>query len=260
MNHFVGTAAFYAEFRPGYPEEVWDLLIATAAVDGASRVLDLGCGPGTATVPLAKRSGHVTAVDLDPEMVRHGRRLAEADDITNVEWMNIPAEQVDFPDDHFQLIVSASAFHWMDRTLVATKCQSMLNGSGVLALLGNPTPLIQVRERTGVGAAIADVQDRWFGEGDQVLNTDDLERPEVILDRTGFRDVSVTYIPQVQEWSVERLLGFLRSTSSRPDQRLGDDFPRFAADIETAIRAVEPTGRWTLDNRVEVIVGRATLR
>lgn len=257
VSHFVGTASFYAEFRPGYPEGLWDSLITKAKVDERSRVLDLGCGPGTATLPLAKRAGNVTGVDLDAGMVRHGQRLAEEGGITNVEWVNVPAESVDYPDHYFQLIVSASAFHWMDRTRVATKCLSMLSEDGVLALLGNPTPLMQVRERTGVGAAIAEVQDRWFGRSYYVLDTDELERPEVILHQSGFRDVSVTYVPQVQEWTVERLLGFLRSTSSRPDQRLGDKFPKFATDIDTAIRAVEPTGRWTLEVPVEVIIGQA---
>ncbi len=256
MNHFTGTAAFYAEFRPEYPAAVWDSLVDQAGVDRDSAALDLGCGSGTATLALAKRAGSVIAADLDAEMVEHGRVRSAAAGLENVEWINRPAEEIDYPDGHFRLIVIASAFHWMDRPLVAGKCRAMLADGGVLALLGNPTPLIQIREGTAIGAAIGEVQQRWFGDDYYVLDTDQLDPPAVVLERCDFSEVTITYEPQVQRWDVPRFLGFLRSTSSRPDQRLGDEYDNFAADIDRAIRAVEPSGRWTLDVPVEVIVGR----
>ncbi|MGI9616117.1 MAG: class I SAM-dependent methyltransferase [Acidimicrobiales bacterium] len=256
MSHFVGTSSFYAEYRPGYPDTIWDLLTAEARLDRSSRVLDLGCGPGTATLDLAARVGHVVAVDLDAEMVGEGRRVGQKAGATNIEWVNLAAENLSCPDDHFQLAVIGSAFHWMDRPIVATKCRSLLRETGVLALLGNPTPLMQIREGSAVGAAIGEVQDRWFRDDYYVLDIDELERPEIVLQQCGFSEVSVSYVPQVQEWSAERFLGFLRSTSSRPDQRLGDDFGEFAAEINSAIRSIEPSGCWTLEIPVEVIIGR----
>lgn len=152
------------------------------------------------------------ALDLDAEMVNQGRTLTRAAGLDNIAWVNSPAESVDYPDQHFQLIVIASAFHWMDRPPVASKCRSMLDDGGILALLGNPTPLMQIREGTAVGVAIGEVQDRWFGEDYYVLDIDQLDRPEVVLEQCGFSNVTITYVPQVQEWDVHRFLGFLRST------------------------------------------------
>lgn len=257
MSHFTGTASFYSEFRPGYPEALFDWLTAEARLDRDSRILELGAGPATATLELAKRAGSVVAVDLDEGMVNEGRRLTKSAGLGNVEWINAAAETVDYPEGHFQLIVVASAFHWMDRHRVASKCREMLASDGILAVLGNPTPLMQIREGTAVGAAIGNVQARWFGDDYYVLDVDKLEPHEVVLRGCGFADVTITYAAQVQEWDVSRFLGFLRSTSSRPDQRLGDQFNRFAADIDSAIRAVEPSGRWTLEIPVEVIVARS---
>jgi len=256
VNHFTGTASFYAEFRAGYPDDLWESLAIEAAVDVSCRVLDLGSGPATATLELAKRAGSVVAVDRDAGMVDQGRTLTRAAGFDNVEWVHGLAEDVDYPDGYFRLIVIASAFHWMDRPRVASKCRSMLDDGGILALLGNPTPLMQIREGTAVGAALGEVQDRWFDEDYYVLDTDQLDRPEVVLEQCGFSEVTISYVPQVQEWDVHRFLGFLRSTSSRPDQHLGDKFQDFAADIYGAVRAVEPSGRWTLEIPVEVIVGR----
>lgn len=256
MSDFAGTAAFYTEFRAGYPRELWDSLAVQAGLDAGSRVLELGCGPGTATFGFAHHCGTVVAVDADEEMVNEGRRRGDELGINNIEWLNSPAEQVHYPDGSFQLIVIASAFHWMDRPAVGASCRTMLNGTGVLAVLGNPTPLMQIREGTAIGAAIAAVQDRWFGDEYYVLDIDELERPETVLRRCGFSEVEVVHVPQVQHWTVDRFVGFLRSTSSRPDQRLGADFIRFADEVADAIRAVEPTGRWTLEIPVEMICCR----
>jgi len=158
MSHFGGTAAFYARFRPRYPPELWDRLTAEAGADRSGRVLDLGSGPGTASLELASRVGSVVAVDMDAGMVAEGRRLAEAAGVDTIEWVNAPAEAVDYPPESFRLIVIASAFHWMDRHAVATRCRSMLYPDGLLAVLGNPTPLLQISDRTPLGAAIAEVQ------------------------------------------------------------------------------------------------------
>ena len=260
VNHFTGTASFYAEFRPGYPSDLWESLASQAALNGSANVLDLGSGPATATLELAKRAGSVIAVDLDAEMVNQGQTITQAAGYSNVEWVNSPAESLDYPDQHFRLIVIASAFHWMDRPQVAAKCRSMLDDEGLIALLGNPTPLMQIREGTAVGtavgAAIGEVQDRWFGGDYYVLDVDELDRPETVLERCGFSEVTISYVPSLQEWDVQRFLGFLRSTSSRPDQRLVDDYDNFAVDIDRAIRAVEPSGQWKLEIPVEVIVGR----
>ena len=256
MNHFVGTAPFYAEFRPGYPSELWDSLTRDANLNGTGRVLDLGSGPATATIELAKRAGSVVAVDLDLEMVAEGQRITAAAGCANVEWLCQAAELISFPAGHFGLIVIASAFHWMDRPLVASKCRSMLAANGLLAVLGNPTPLMQIRDGSAVGAAIGEVQDRWFGNDYYVLDTNKLDPPEVVLRESGFSEVEVSHVAQTQEWTVPRFLGFLRSTSSRPDQRLGNAFPRFAAEMEQAIRAVEPSGQWSLDIPIQAIVAR----
>lgn len=256
VNHFAGAARWYAEFRPGYPEAIWRLLAAEAPLDQSARVLDLGAGPGTATLPLARWAGSVVAVEEDREMVAEGRRLAELAGIGNVEWVNSAAEDIAFPDGSFRLIVIASAFHWMDRVRVAVACRRMLDRGGLLAIVNNPTPLMELRAGSALGAAIAEVQARWFSDEYYVLDVAKLDPPEVVLSDCGFRGVTVSYEPQVQAWDVERFLGFLRSTSSRPDQRLGDRFPQFAADMDRAIRAVVASGQWTLDAPVQLITGR----
>ena len=252
VSDFAGTAGFYARYRPTYPEGVWDLLVDEADLGETSSVLDLGCGPGTATLPLARRAGQVTAVDAEPEMLDQGRMAAAAAELGNVRWVHGTAETFDGEPGAYQLVVIASAFHWMDRPAVAAKCHRLTAPGGLLAVVGNPTPLLQIRQRDGVGATIADVQERWFGDGTFPLTTETLAEPAEIIRASPFASADVVHVPCRQDWDVERFIGFLQSTSSRPYQRLGDRFTTFADEVERAVRAIEPTGRWSLEGSIEI--------
>jgi hypothetical protein len=142
----------------------------------------------------------------------------------------------------------------MDRQLIAEKAYDLLEPNGLLALIGNPTPLREIRERRGVGAAIADIQDRWFGTEQGLGPSYPEVRPEEVIRSSSFGHADIKNIPTQQHWNVEKLIGFLRSTSWRPDERLGDRFLEFAAELDSGIRAVEPSGEWILRDEVEVIL------
>lgn len=64
----------YDRTRPGYPPGVFEDLAALAELSRGSRVLELGCGAGQATVPLAERGYRVVALDLGEGMAAVARR------------------------------------------------------------------------------------------------------------------------------------------------------------------------------------------
>ncbi len=77
----------------GMPDEAyWESLLDVPAildrigVDGTLRdVVELGCGYGTFSLPLARRiAGTLTTVDVEPEMVRRTRERAAAEGVTNI--------------------------------------------------------------------------------------------------------------------------------------------------------------------------------
>src|SRR5205809_7113288 len=73
------------------------------------RVLDLGCGAGTDSLVAAQmvgEHGHVTGIDMTPEMLAKARAAAAEMGAPNVEFDESEAEQLPFPDTSFDFVIS----------------------------------------------------------------------------------------------------------------------------------------------------------
>lgn len=89
-------------------------LACKAAPQGGS-VLDVGCGPGALARRAARRRGDLTVRGVDPsaEMVRYARERTGRELGARVEFARAGAEQLPFPDDFFDVVVSTMSFqHW----------------------------------------------------------------------------------------------------------------------------------------------------
>ena len=75
---FDSVAASYADARPTYPDELVDALVAATGIGPGSRLLEVGCGPGTATLPLARLGCRITAVELGAGLAAEARRRLAA--------------------------------------------------------------------------------------------------------------------------------------------------------------------------------------
>ena len=81
-------------------------LIDAVGVRPGDAVLDVACGTGNATIPAAKAGGHVTGVDLTPELLEVARHRA-ADAEVDVSLQEGDAERLPFEDGRFDVVVSS---------------------------------------------------------------------------------------------------------------------------------------------------------
>jgi 16S rRNA A1518/A1519 N6-dimethyltransferase RsmA/KsgA/DIM1 with predicted DNA glycosylase/AP lyase activity len=75
---FNQDAELYDRSRPGYPDELIADLVRLAGIAPGSRVLEIGCGTGQLTLPLAKRDCQIVALDIGPDLAAVARRKMAA--------------------------------------------------------------------------------------------------------------------------------------------------------------------------------------
>jgi SAM-dependent methyltransferase len=130
---FNEDAERYDRARPRYPVQMFDDLAAVGVAPGA-RVLEIGCGTGQATVPLAERGCRIVAVELGANLAAVARRNLGAFDA--VEVVTAPFEEWPLPAEPFDVVFAATAFHWIDPVVRVSKSADALRLGGALATVG----------------------------------------------------------------------------------------------------------------------------
>jgi SAM-dependent methyltransferase len=131
---FGTAAAEYAAGRPGYPDRVYEILRDRCGLRPSSHVLEIGPGTGQATARLVEIAAAVVAVEPSPPLATVLRELLPTE---RLEILVEPFEDVVFTSSSFDLVASATAFHWLDPDVAFPKVRSVLRRGGWLALWWN---------------------------------------------------------------------------------------------------------------------------
>lgn len=245
---FAGTAEHYAQFRPPYPAALIEELRSRTGVTGESRVIDLACGTGQVALSVAPFVGEVWALDREAEMIAVGRQEAAARGIDNVDWKAGRAEDLEAPAGAFALVTTGNAFHRLHRRLVGAKAMEWLVPGGHLAVLGSTNlwtgpedwhaPLREALRRWRPAPADAS-SGSTEGQADQLRETF-----EEALAHAGYEGVEERLYPQSHVWSLDSLIGYLRSTSLYSQHCLGEAVVAFEADVRQTLLAYDSQGEY----------------
>ena len=85
---------------------VGESLCEAVDLHARERVLDVAAGNGNASLAAARRFAEVTSTDYVPELLKQGRRRAEADRLP-IEFQVADAENLPFPDALFDVVLSS---------------------------------------------------------------------------------------------------------------------------------------------------------
>ena len=132
---FDTVASAYEKFRPGYVDELYQAIFKYIPIDKNSNVVEVGSGSGQATGPMLQTGCRLTAVECGECF---SERLKERfREYRNFSVITGKFEDVDFPENTFDLVFSASAFHWIPEEIGYKKVFSMLKRGGVFARFAN---------------------------------------------------------------------------------------------------------------------------
>ncbi len=128
---FDEDAALYDRARPTYPAALVDDLVAWSGIGPQSRILEIGPGTGQLTLPLARTGARIVAVELGAGLAAVARRNLA--DRPRVEVVVSAFEEWPLPAEPFDLVVAATAFHWLDPAVRIAKSAAALRSGGTLA-------------------------------------------------------------------------------------------------------------------------------
>lgn len=129
---FSTVAREYANFRPGYPPELFAWL--ARAVASRRAAWDCGCGSGQASTALADIFDAVIATDVAPEQIAAARPHAR------VRYAVAAAEQSGLPDASVDLVTVAQALHWFEVEAFYAEARRVARPGALLAVWTYPRP------------------------------------------------------------------------------------------------------------------------
>lgn len=231
---FDDVPELYDRSRPRYPDALFDDLVSLAGIPPGGRILEIGCGTGQATIPLAERGFPVLCLEPGPAMAGFAQqKLAR---FPWVEVLHSTFEGWPVEREAFRLVVSAQAFHWVEGEVRFTKAAEALAPGGALAVVGNAVILGRSPVRDAIDAAYArhaptlvgPPATRWYAEEGPV--------PELFSESGCFGQVTWRRYPWSRVYSTSEYCDLLRTHS---DHRLlpEDQLESLLGALSAAIHA-----------------------
>ena len=219
---FDERAAEYDAFRTGYSRTLYDALGELGFAPGW-HVLDVACGNGLSSEPLAQRGLSITGIDTSEPMLEKARAR-----IPQAEFVRGNAESLPFGRAEFHGAICAQAIHWMDQDKALAEMSRVVRPGGRVAvwwkLLVPDEPLRALR----VAAAEA------IGK----------EPPPDIMQgsfrafyKHPFAERWLRVIPHVAMSNTERWLGYERSRARL--EHYGDRSEEYLVELERRMREVD---------------------
>ncbi|WP_345625941.1 class I SAM-dependent methyltransferase [Rugosimonospora acidiphila] len=203
-------AEAYERFRPGYPVELFDTVVAYAGQPFRT-VLEIGAGTGKATRVFARPGITVTATEPDAAMLAELRKHVPA----NVKTVRAAFEDLR-PSETYGLVYAAASLHWTNPEGRWSRMAALLEPGGVVASFGGPMQLADPAVGEAVRAARAP-----FLESDEVPSPDGtpqehaMQWPGTELRRSEwFADVQQLVIERRLTMSARDYVGYLSTVSA----------------------------------------------
>jgi 2-polyprenyl-3-methyl-5-hydroxy-6-metoxy-1,4-benzoquinol methylase len=106
-----GRVASWDQHGSAALTQVTAAVLEAAEVRAGDQVVDLGCGNGQISLPLALRGAQVLAVDVSSAMIRWLKSEARKRGASSLEGLALPIEELVLPPASVDLVVSSYALH-----------------------------------------------------------------------------------------------------------------------------------------------------
>lgn len=157
---------------PEYEEQI--IPLAVAELGSAGRVLDVGCGDGQVARALAAAGCAVTGIDPTARNLEVARERGGGP-----EYVEGAADDLPFPDAHFDAVVACLVFEHIDDVDAAiAEVARVLRPSGRFAFFLNH-PLLQTPGSGWIDDHMIDPPEQYWRIGPYLVETESIEEVEM---------------------------------------------------------------------------------
>lgn len=211
---FNNIIADYEFARPGYPVTLFEDVLEFAKLSHDARLLEIGAGPGQATDYFVKHGFSVTSLEIGEDQVNFLR--AKYESFPNFQAVLSSFEECVAPEGSFELVFSATAFHWIDPGFGIPKAFRLLKKGGTIALFWHLESVVS--QKTELQNELSRIFQRYAPELDDYISPQEGERlhlkriAQMGTDGLFGPVVTKTY-RWVEEYTTERYIRLLNSYS-----------------------------------------------
>lgn len=208
-------------WRSGYGSDLYDAL-AECGIAAGREVLDVGCGIGHATEPLAVRGCIVTGLDPDA-----GRLAIAQERLPNLRFVQGSVEQLPFADNSFDGAICAQAFHLFDQVKAMDELMRVVRPGRPIAvwwkMLSSTERAREAREHASLRANRPPIADPLRGGFKAFYGAP-------------FADHRARVLRHVVFASVDQWMAYERSRR-RAAEHYGENVERYFSTLEAELRA-----------------------
>ena len=200
-DHFSDRAQLYSQFRPTYPDALFEWI--SGLVARHELAWDCATGNGQAAVGLAGHFERVIATDASEKQISMASPHASVDyRIANASASGLETESVD-------VVTVAQAIHWLDHAQFYNEARRVMRRDAAIVVWGYGDPVIDDPKIDAVVHAYnrGTIEQYWKPERDLILaGLRTIPFP--------FREVQAPEFVMEREWTLAELSGYMRTWSA----------------------------------------------
>lgn len=213
---FDTAATVYEKMRPGYVDELYQVLFDYISIDENSNVVEVGSGGGQATAPVLKTGCKLTAVEYGEQFSELLREKFK--DYLGFSVLTGKFEDMEFEESGYDLVFSATAFHWVPEKIGYEKVYSMLKPGGVFARFANHPN--RDKENPLLAKEIDKLYDEYYHKFHNTKRKKSLEYTEeqakelaMIAEKYGFADIRYALFYRERVFTAKEYIALLGTYS-----------------------------------------------
>jgi len=199
-DNFSVQSAAYAQFRPTYPQELYEFLFSL--VPEKNTAWDCATGNGQVAKILAEDFKQVFATDISENQLKHATQKE------NITYLLESSDKSSFPGHTFDLITVAQAIHWFNFDGFYAEVKRTLKPRGIFAAFGYGVMRITEPVDAVVHQLYKDILGGYWDEERKYIDEGYLSIP------FPFQEFSVPAFTIQTSWNFDQLIGYLNTWSA----------------------------------------------